>query len=267
MPDREYFATEMASASGTKVLLSGTNAHLAHEMEHPPEETDAFALGSLVHARILQPETIEENFIVTPKIDRRTKDGKAAWESIQRRASLSGARIVTDEQVAEATAIAESVLAHGTARKLLDAATLREVAVLGPVAGHAAKAKFDAVSYLDGPKQAVILDVKTAASASPKEFASACARFGYAHQAAFYRRILSHYEIGVEDFIFIVVEKTPPHLVACYRLPDAAIEVADRRIDEVVRRWYEVRHGDRTGYPEGISTVEMPTWWMLNEEN
>ena len=98
LPDREYFALPLPSSSETKVLLEGTPAHLAHRRENPREETDAFAVGAYCHALLLDPHSIEEGFIRTGRIDRRTKEGKLEWETIQRRLALTGARAITDDQ-------------------------------------------------------------------------------------------------------------------------------------------------------------------------
>jgi hypothetical protein len=47
-----------------------------------------------------------------------------------------------------------------------------------------------------------------------------------------------------------------------YRVPFHAIETADRRIDELVERWWQVAEGDRTGYALTIQELEPPRWWL-----
>lgn len=53
--------------------------------EHPPEPTPALLFGQVFHKLALEPETFSEEFIAAPEIDRRTKDGKAAWQEFCRR--------------------------------------------------------------------------------------------------------------------------------------------------------------------------------------
>ena len=261
--DREYFAIDLPSASSTKVLLDYPNATLAWQRENPREETDAFAIGAYTHALLLQPESIVEDFIAIDKLDRRSKEGKAEWDAVQKRAALNGSRIINREQIDLATAMADAIQANQTARSLLRLATLREVAVFGEIDGMAAKAKCDAV-IIDGSK-VMIVDLKTTQSASPAALGSSAAQFGYAHQAAFYRALCHSNGIECEDFVFIAVEKTAPHLTAVYRIDETAVEIAARKIPELVRRWYAVKAGDRYGYHEGIKTLHLPRWWMLNE--
>lgn len=267
LSDRDYFAIPLPSSSATKTLLTGTNAHLAHEIENPQEDTEAFALGAYLHALVLRPQSIEDDFIVAPKLDRRTKEGKAEYESIQRRAELSGARIVTTDMVAQAVQMAASIKAHKSASFLFSHAGWREATVVGTIAGNLAKAKIDGVFTVEnGPdsEATIIVDVKTAASASPREFSKAAAQFGYFHQAAFYSRLAAQHFGAIDGFVFVVVEKTPPYLCAVYRVPEAALIQADSRIDALVARWWAVNQGDRTGYPSQIIDLEPPSWWLTD---
>ena len=263
LPDAEYFAIDLPSSSGTKTLLTGTNAHLAAERETPREENDAFTLGAYLHALLLDPESIATNFIALGDIDRRTKDGKAEWEAAQRRASLSGARIITRPLVQQATAMAQAVRENPAAANLLNTLTEREITIIGEIGGRAAKAKVDGIVRLAGA--CIVLDVKTTDSAAPRDFAASAAKFGYYHQAAFYRRLVEQ-NVGVmDDFVILAVEKKPPYLTAVYRLPFHAIETADLRIDELVERWWQVAEGDRTGYALTIQELEPPRWWLGND--
>lgn len=260
--DAEYFAIDLPSSSQTKVLASGTNAHLAHEREHPREDTDAFAVGAYVHALLLAPHTVDDAFVrLRAGIDRRTKEGKADYETAMRRAELNGARIITADQVAEAEAMAASVRANPAAAALLNTVSLQETTIIGAVGARPAKAKMDALIRL--ASSCIVVDIKTCASASPADFSRAAATFGYYHQAAWYSRLATQAFGGCEDVIFIAVEKAAPYLCAVYRVPPVALEVADRRIDALAARWWAVREGDRTGYSPEITDLEPPTWWLV----
>jgi exodeoxyribonuclease VIII len=263
LPDAEYFAIDLPSSSGTKTLLNGTNAHLAAERETPREENEAFTLGAYLHALLLDPESIATNFIALGDIDRRTKEGKAEWESAQRRAGLSGARIITRPLIDQARAMAQAVRENPAAAQLLNTLSEREVTIIGEIGGRHAKAKVDGIIRLAGA--CIVLDVKTTESASPSDFAASAAKFAYFHQAAFYRRLVEQHIGVMDDFIIIAVEKKPPYLTAVYRIPSIAIETADARIDGLVRRWWDVAEGDRTGYEPSIQELEPPRWWLGND--
>lgn len=260
LTDAEYFAIDLPSASQTKTLATGTNAHLAHERENPREDTEAFAVGAYTHALLLAPDTIDSAFVRMRPVDRRTKEGKAEHDAALRRAETNGARLITDAQVAEAEAMAASVRANPSAAALLNTLTHRETTIIGNIGARPAKAKADGLIYLAG--SSIVVDVKTAQSAAPGEFSRSAATFGYYHQAAWYSRLATQALGGCEDFIFIVVEKTAPYLCAVYRVPPLALEVADRRIDDLAARWWAVRDGDRTGYSTNIIDLEPPAWWL-----
>ena len=273
LPDSQYFAIDLPSSSGTKTLLNGTNVHLAAERETPRVETDAFTLGAYLHALLLDPESISTNFItIGERIDRRTREGKAEWESVLRRAGISDARtvaqapvrrIVTRPLIAQATAMAQAVRENPAAAQLLNTLSEREITIIGEIGSRPAKAKIDGIVRLAGA--CIVLDVKTTESASPSDFAASAARFAYFHQAAFYRRLVEQHIGVMDDFIIIAVEKKAPYLTAVYRLPFHAIETADRRIDELVERWWDVAEGDRTGYEPSIQELEPPRWWLGND--
>lgn len=260
--DPEYFAIDLPSSSATKTLLGRTNAHLAYEREHPREETDAFAVGALTHALVLAPDTVEANFIKAGKVDRRTKDGKAEWESLQKRAQLTGARIVTEEQAALAHDMADAVMNFGAWSRVDSLCSQYETAVIGTVGNRLAKCKVDAASE----DFSIVYDLKTCQDASASEFSRAAATFGYAHQAAFYRRVLKSLGYSLNDFVFICVEKDAPHLCAAYRLADSAIESADALIDGVVDRWWQVKDGSKTGYPNLVQDIDLPAWAYTKNE-
>jgi hypothetical protein len=44
-------------------------------------ETDAMRQGTLLDCLLFEPETFNKRFFMVDKPDRRTKDGKAAWEA------------------------------------------------------------------------------------------------------------------------------------------------------------------------------------------
>ena len=270
--DAQYFAIDLPSSSGTKTLLNGTNAHLAVERGVSRVETDALTLGAYLHALLLDPESIADNFVTIGDIDRRTRGGKAEWESVLRRAGISDVRtvaqaqvrrIITQPLIAQATAMAQAVRENPAAAQLLNTLSEREIAIIGEISGRPAKAKVDGIIRLAGA--CIVLDVKTTESAAPRDFAASAAKFEYFHQAAFYRRLVEQHIGVMDDFIIIAVEKKAPYLTAVYRIPSIAIETADARIDGLVRRWWDVTEGDRTGYEPSIQELEPPRWWLGND--
>ena len=261
LKDAEYFALDMPSSSTTKVFLTKTNAHAAHERENPTD-SDAFTLGALVHALVLTPHTIDTDFIRVGKVDRRTTAGKAEWESAVKRAALASARIVSDDQFTLASAMASAVMTFPAWARLSEMISQREVAIIGNIGGAPSKCKVDGAS----DDFTIIVDIKTCQSAAPREFARACAQFQYHYQAAFYRAVAGSVGKTVKDFVFVCVEKDSPHCVAVYRLADRAIDEAEKLIIPAVRRWGLVKHGSTEGYPTFIQDLDLPEWAYEKQE-
>ena len=265
--DRDYFAINLPSSSTTKNLMTQTNCQAGWERENKEDnDNDAFAIGALVHAMILTPKAVETDFIRTAAIDRRTTAGKLAHDTLQKRAALSGARIVTDEQFSQASEMVDAVRRHPAATALIDAITGAEITIIGTMSGRPAKAKIDAI--IDRPDGIMIIDLKTTISAAPNDFATSAARFGYFHQAAWYRAMVEE-AMGrpVAEFVTIAIEKTAPYQVALYAYPEMAIEIASRRIPALVRRWWDIESGDRTGYAQTITELTPPRWWISQESD
>lgn len=258
MSDREYFGLDLPSASTTKVLLSGTNAALAAERERVQEHSKAFAIGAMAHAVVLTPDIIASEFVVIPDgIDRRTKDGKAAYADLEARAERNRARLISESDAANARRIGESVLQSAVWQDIDRWIEHREVVVIGEIGGRKVKAKIDAAD--DG--FTIIVDIKTAASAERSAFQRAITMYNYAHQAAFYMETLRSVGRNPTDFVFVVAEKDAPYGVAAYRLDNRAIRSAAARLPELVERWYAVvEGGDRTGYPQTIQPIDLPEW-------
>lgn len=277
IPDAEYFAIDLPSSSATKLLLEGPNAVLGHRLDNPDDDadTDALTVGSYAHALVFQPHEIDRLFLRLPKMDRRTTEGRAAYDAALRRAERNGVRIVTEQQASLAQAMANAVLAHAGARRLLTIVNRREITIIGRVAGHLAKCKVDA-ARLDEPREdagpdddapgAILIDLKTSEDASPRAFAASAAKYGYFHQAAWYSTLVESLGWRVDEFAIIAVEKSPPHLVAVYSIDGDAKEIAAQRFPTLLERWDRVKSGDRTGYSDRTETLHPPTWWVEEQD-
>lgn len=113
-----------------------------------------------------------------------------------------------------------------------------------------------------------LIDVKTAVDASPDGFAKAVANYRYDMQAA-------HYTEGYEvltgrtlPFVFVVVEKTPPHLCAAYVLPVDALERGARDNARARAKFAECESaGEWPGYSTEIQMLDMPAWFYRQERD
>lgn len=236
--------------------------HLRHYLDAPPlDPTPAMVLGSLTHTRTLEPDKTFKEFAVAPKVDRRTKIGKAEYAEFLKMSA--GKTVVTEDQFHLASAMARSVKSHPVARGLL-ANGIAESSVVwhDKMSGVLCKCRPDYRHEAGTALGTTVIDLKSTKDASAHAFAKSVANFGYHIQAAFYLDGMSA-ATGTEfdNFIFIPVENEPPHAVAVYAADDMMIEIGR---DEYRRGLAVIAEcqasGEWPGYSDGITELSLPAW-------
>lgn len=255
MTHEQYHREQGVSASMLKLLASKSPYHVWHEYLRPDREwkqpTPAMKLGTLVHAIVLEEETVCDRFIVFEG-DRRTKAGKEEYQEIIE----SGAEPVSVADMRLADAIAHSVKLHKIAGPLFEK-------------GHAEVSKFrkrgtellPQKCRLDFLSPSGIIELKTTADASPAGFARQIYRMGYHLQAAFYADMYGVTDIN--GFTFVAVETTPPYPVGVY-IPSPEMmqhgrELYARMLAQFDDCW---RKQEWPGYDCGLI---MPPGWAGNK--
>lgn len=213
---------------------------------------DSATFGDAFHAFILEPERFERDFVVE-HIDRRTKNGKARAEEL----AASGIVVVDPDDAETMERMRANLLAHPGAGRVLAARTHVEEPIFWecPTTGIECKCRPDVRLPM------LLADLKTTRDASPEGFARSIANYGYAIQAAHYIagcRAIGH---EIENFVFLAVEKEPPHAVAAYVLTPADLAAAETKRIALLDRIATCRAEDRwPAYSDRIETIELPRW-------
>lgn len=252
MPFPDYLSLDRLSSSGLKALARSP-AHYRHACLTPSKPSPAQALGTHVHGLILEPETYR--FAVVPECDRRTKAGKELYAAFMD--ASTGAHVVTQDQHDAAQAMRDAVMSNHAASMLLKSGSPEVTALFEIDDEVACKARFDWL-----PDQfEVVVDLKTAADASPEEFARAAGRYRYHYQSAWYSMASEANGLGQRPMVFVVVENEPPYAVALYMLDQEAVDAAAYRIARLVEQYAECKHaGVWNGYSAEIETLSLPKW-------
>lgn len=230
--------------------------------ENVRKDTPALALGSLVHTLVLEPETFPERYVVVPKIDGRTKEGKA-----QKAALEADPRIAVDgDTMAQASSCATSIMGHVVYRQIRDAQTEHTVMWDETVewadsdgVTHTStvkcKARFDVV----GPW---LVDLKTCRDASPSGFSRSIGTYGYHIQAAHYLAGARASGMEPRGFLFACVETSAPYLAAGYLLGDPSLQQGDEERKDALAIYARCVHEDRwPGYNDDrIDVIDLPVW-------
>lgn len=256
MSNADYHAHPALSKTGTD-WLDQSPMHFKANKEKPREETPAMAIGSAVHTATLEPNTFWDRYQVAPEgLDRRTKDGKAAWESLQ----ASGKIILKAEDYQQIDAMAQAVRSHPVTEALFDEGR-PEVSCFSKLSGVDVKCRPDWFRE-DG----IIVDLKTTELASPAGFSSSVAKFNYHKQCAFYSDILAELGVDVTAFVFIAVEKSYPYAVGIYELDLDAIDLGRQAYLANLETYREcLETGIWPGYSTNVEVLNLPRWKYLQQ--
>lgn len=274
----DYYASRSLSHSKLSCLAQNPMEFKMRYVDDPPtlppKETDAFAMGQAVHCLALEPEAFEDRFAVAPKVDRRTKEGKAQWDE---HLALSQGKIVLDEQDhADALACVQALNNHAEFATIMQQPRRVEVPFEFDLFGHRFKAKPDAI--IDSMR--LIVDIKTTDDASPHRWQWSAVDYGYHRQAWIYCNAIELSHANKEPvtesyrFIFAVVEKPKPSTrgipptVALYELDSDTMRMGCEDTLSLVR---EYEHRLETSnwqqpYSSGIVPLRLPKRRVYSEE-
>ncbi|WP_043586718.1 PD-(D/E)XK nuclease-like domain-containing protein [Geminisphaera colitermitum] len=205
------------------------------------EDSEAKSFGRALHCLALEGrEVFEREFVIQPEgIDRRTKEGKAAYAAFL--ASADGKETLTAQALREVEAMATNIHAHPVAAQLLargEPEISWRVQATGLPHCPPLQVRTDWINE-EGCElsqgRPYILDIKTCATLEESAFGNWQRGFeehGYHRQAAFYMAVLSLLGIEVRDFFFVPAEKCAPGGVKVCRLSYRALAQGQ---DEVSR--------------------------------
>lgn len=261
----DYHAAEgYLSSSALKALLP-------ERYTKPAGDSPALAFGTLVHAVILEPDTLTDVAVLDPHevAGNNPKTGKPydaptmtnKWKEAVAEAQEAGRQIVSAEDWAAAHAMRDAALAHPVAAQLLDQTGARpEVSVFArDEQGLGHKARFDLLAP-------VAVDVKTTTSLpSAEELAKAATRYGYDLQNAHYAEVARLAGIDLEAFAFLFITKGEEPKVMVAELDEGFL--ARGR----VLRALAIERATNPAAPryvgaDGFLTLTPPRWAALPEE-
>ncbi|MCQ1053534.1 PD-(D/E)XK nuclease-like domain-containing protein [Acinetobacter baumannii] len=270
MSNDEYHACPEFSSSQLKdILRSSAHFHSNNILKENERETKKHLdFGTLAHTLFLEPEQFENEFVIGPKFDRRTKAGKeeaAAWE-----AANQGKIIIDEDMLQGAKRIANNLRGLSSYQLMQDHYGMAEASIFftDPVYGLNLRIRPD---YHIVPCEAfpngLQFDVKTTTDARPFKFMRSCADFGYDISAAMYREgFQQHYGTAEKpEFIFLVAESSAPFNVKQYRASDLFLSIGERRYNKAKELLAESLLIDKwNGYSTELEDISLPQY-MLNQ--
>lgn len=240
MTDQEYNKIPALRRSALWELRKSP-AHYKYAVDNPEEPTPALLFGIAAHMALLEPERFASEYIIAPKIDRRTKAGKKEWQ----RLLDSGKSIVSLEDGEMITAMVKAVKANPEAAELLIGEHEVPIQWEDPKTGEACKCRPDIIHGN------LIVDYKTTSSCEDGAFERAAWKYGYQLQAAMYREGMLQSRYEDFGFAFIAQEKNPPYAVRVYICDEGWIDDGAVIYRELLDKYHECRVANSwPGYEE-----------------
>ena len=212
----------------------------------------------------LEPEQFENEFVIAPKFDRRTKAGKeeaAAWEQAN-----EGKLLVSEEDVDNASRMSENLRSLSIYKAMQDNYGMPEASFFftDPVFGLNLRVRPDwHIAPCKAFPNGLIIDLKTTDDARPMAFSRTCANFSYDLSTSMYREGFQAY-YQTEDkppFIFLVAERNTPFNVKQYKASDLFLSVGDVRYKKSKESLAESLLLDEwNGYSKGIEDIFLPQY-------
>ena len=259
MTEKEYRQHPAISRSAL-FKISESPEKFKYAQEHPEEPTPALIFGQVLHKIILEPDTFSDQFIIAPKVDRRTKAGKAEWAEFVE--SAKDKTVIDEDMFFTACEMKEAVLCNDFAKRLLDGEHEKPFFWTDEMTGEECKCRVDCLTAVGD--DLIIVDVKSTNNAETEAFTRSAIKYGYDMQVAMYCEGVEKNTGKKPLFVFIAIEKEPPYAINIMQ----ADELLHRRGYDLFRELIGIYHdckqtGNWYGYLgkyNQINNLALPAW-------
>jgi hypothetical protein len=285
VPAEVYHSAPGFSHSMAKAMHP-TPAHLQAYLKQKREPTAAMIIGTLVHAKVLEPEKPLPKIVVPPATYPAPADCSAVkqkkaqpgdpldwhgsatycktWVKEQKAA---GNIILTQAEFDTVNGCVASIARHPVCKQIF-ARGKSEISIFRNFNYGGTVLRKSRLDFL--PEGNTLADIKTCEDASPKAFAETVFYNRYHSQGAWYLDMINDTD-GMEKkecFVIVAVEKKPPYLVAVYNLDPKAIGQGRKlNIDNLAQYINCARDNNWPGYPEAVTELDLPHYAYKKESS
>lgn len=254
---KEYQSWPYINASFLTTLSNKTPYHAKYDQEHP-SDTPALRFGRAFHSFLMERSTFDSFWAVIPECDRRTRDGKALYETFT--ASRGAREEITAKDLAEIERLTTIVKAQQCHELVCGGRS--EVCIVwdDPATGERCKRRLDYEKTVGFNH--CITDLKTTASAAEWEFAGSIAKYGYALAAAF--SIDGWRQVTGDDSLYSLLAVEKEYGVAKVWQPgERTIAAGRRQYEQAMEIVVECRKtGIWPAYGDKADMIEAPEWYL-----
>jgi hypothetical protein len=226
--------------------------HYVDYLRKERKPTPAMAFGSLLHCLLLTPNEFQKQFFLMPSIDRRTKEGKAAYEDCMK--ASEGKELVTSEQYDEADNLVNKIVSESHIASVIQGCKKFEQEWRADINGLPVR------GFFDGEADDYILEVKTANDASPKTIINDFFNRQYHIQAGLYNLV------SQKPIKYLIVETTSPYNVVLADADQDYINYGIEKVKESISRFKVCMDNNMfdMGYEfhldNGVFNIGLPSW-------
>ena len=223
------------------------------------EESDALRIGSAFHTLVLEPALLEKSVYVWSGAPRNTKGGKEEYS--QALENAAGRLLIKQSEFNGMKAMAKAILAEPASSKIIHAKGKIEASFFWHDENYRTEVKCRPDYYRD---DGIVLDLKTCADASEETFQRSAVNYGYDLQAFMcmegIERVTGKRPV---DFVFMCVEKEPPHCVAFYSVTPEMLACGEARYHKLMSLYAACRQKDEwPGYGHFVRPIAPPEWYV-----
>lgn len=215
----------------------------------PVNESPVLLEGRVQHTVFLEHHKFDDEFVIEPKIDKRTKAGKADYADFL-------------NTVGDRTPISQTLYDNCMERREVVKDYIPkdnhkvELTVCFMWHGHPFKSRID---WHDGDKP---WDLKTCRDASPRGFRNAVNTYGYFMQGSLYVDACRAVDLPANGFTFLAQEKNHPYPYALYDLSDEALEYGRAKNEQALAMILESRTKETLPYNlSGKQIIQLEDLW------
>jgi hypothetical protein len=272
---REEYDAEPRQNVTSLTGLEESAQQFEHDRSNPSERSDAMRVSSAAHVRTLEPDRFSEYPVLgqctatvqprsgTPHQCKNQALGFFAGQQLCGVHDRDGhcdrpADYVTEKELQEIDAWRDALFTHPVSGLLARSGGC-EVSILWSIDDLLMKSRLDKLTS----DNRTIIDLKflRKGHGHPRRFSQLVGEYMGVQAAAYTLAVEAVH--GVRPaFVWVVCEKSPPHVIATYEATEAVIEAGENELRWCVQRYKACRDRDEwPGYTTDVTPLDGPPWW------